>query len=138
MSSSQHQTKSMIASGATAGVEFAAFWVCALTWGGAALAAARWGIGAAGAALGFALNRRFAFGERAEPKRAQGARYAVVSLTAVTLATGLFAVLGRAVSLDPRWLHAVSTLLVWRGYTFPLMRRWVFREAAPGWGATCR
>ncbi|MCA9546866.1 MAG: hypothetical protein KC613_20815, partial [Myxococcales bacterium] len=69
-----------------------------------------------------------AFEPTAEPKRTQGARYLATSISAATLATGLFAVGMRGGLLDARLLHVGSTLLVWRGYTFPLMRRWVFRS----------
>ena len=126
------RTKSMLASGATAGAELAVFAAVATTAAGPALAFARWLIGVAGAGLGFALNRRYAVEPTDEPKRRQGARYLACSVSAATLATGLFAVVMRGGGLDPRLVHVGSTLLVWRGYTFPVMKRWVFRRGATG------
>jgi putative flippase GtrA len=95
---------------------------------GWALLLARWACGAIGAACNFALNRAWAFRAGGERIGRQAPRYALTALAAVSLATAIFALLRAASSWDPRLLHLGSLGLVWLAFTFPMMRRWVFRR----------
>lgn len=120
--------RSLAVSAATTALDWTLFCLAAL-WatGAGALLLARWMSGAVGATANYALNRRWAFRARGEPKATQALRYAVTALTAVTLATLLFGVLHAATGASPRLLHPVSLAGVWLVFTFPLLSRWVFR-----------
>ena len=105
------------------------FAVCTLMFaGGAALLAARWFCGAAGAAANFSLNRSWAFNSTSDDRSllGQAGRYALTSLVAISLATVVWWLLRLTTGWDPRILHLVSLGLIWLGFTFPVMRRWVF------------
>ena len=94
--------------------------------GSGAMLAARWWCGAIGAVANFVLNRKWAFDAGDRPVWAQAGRYALTSLIAVTLATGVWWLMRAGTGWDPRLLHALSLGLIWLGFTFPVMRRWVF------------
>ena len=121
------RTRSMITSGSTAGAELLVFLMASTVLNGAALAAARWLIGASGSGVNFAVSRRWAFAPTGARKRAQGARWALISLSAVSLATLLWWSVVHWAGVDARVAHVGSVLGVWLFYTYPLMRRWVFK-----------
>jgi len=96
---------------------------------GSALTWVRWLSGAAGAVCNFLLNRVWAFSAIRERPTRQALRYGLTALCAVSLATVLFALLRLLTPWDPRLLHLLSLGLVWVGFTFPMLRSWVFRRA---------
>ncbi len=121
--------RSLAVSLVTTLIDFGLFSLCALVALGSALTWARWLSGAVGAVCNFALNRGWAFHshDRAAP---QALRYGLTALAAVSAATLLFAGLRLATPWDPRLLHLLSLGLVWVGFTFPMLRAWVFRRPA--------
>lgn len=119
--------KSVLVSVLTGSGELAVFSVCSFVLVGPALLAARWLVGATGASVNFVFNRRWAFEATHERKRAQSARFAVTALLAVSLGTTLFWAAGVLTHADPRALHGLSMGTVWVAFTYPMMKRWVFR-----------
>ena len=104
------------------------FALCTLFFaGGAALLLARWLCGAVGAVANFSLNRAWAFDARGAGVLRQAGRYALTSLLAISLATAVWWLLRLTTGWDPRALHLLSLGLIWLGFTFPMMKRWVFR-----------
>ena len=101
---------------------------------GPALLIARWFCGAIGAVANFTANRLWAFSDSGKKQQAgqQLGRYALVAVSAVSLATAIWWILGRLTGGDPRLLHVISMALVWLGFTFPLLRRWVFSASRRG------
>jgi len=128
---SRGRLRSLAVSLATTGLDLGLFTVCSLVLvGGTTLATARWICGAIGAVCNFALNRAWAFGRGREGPWIQLCRYAAVAATAVSLATALWWALFVLTGWDPRLLHVLSLGLVWLGFTFPMLRGWVFRSRA--------
>ncbi len=123
--------KSAMASVMTGSIELIIFFAASFTIAGRALIAARWLIGATGALANYGVNRRWAFANRDAPKREQGLRYGLTAFGAVCIGTALFAVLC-AFEVDARLAHVVSMSLVWLGFTYPTMKRWVFAEPLSG------
>lgn len=107
-------------------VDFGLFALCTLILIGSALTWARWLSGAIGAVCNFLLNRSWAFAARSDRLSHQALRYGLTALVAVSAATLLFAVLRLLTPWDPRVLHLLSLGLVWVGFTFPMLRGWVF------------
>ena len=127
---SRGRLRSLAVSLVTTGLDLGLFTLCTLMLvGGTTLAVARWSCGALGAVCNFALNRAWAFEQRDKPWR-QLARYAVVAVSAISLATAVWWTLFVSTGWDPRVLHVVSLALVWLGFTFPMLRDWVFRQRA--------
>lgn len=120
--------RSLAVSLATTALDAGLFALGTLLLAGPALVAARWASGAVGAAANFALNRSWAFRGPGGHTIRQAARYAAVAVAAVSLATLLWWGLHAATGRDPRLLHLVSLAAVWLVFTFPMLRRWVFRE----------
>ncbi len=120
------RTRSLCGSLATGSLELALFAACTLVLPAKRLVVARWAVGAFGSSLNYVVNRRWAFGRRDDRKRAQGVRFALTTLTSITLATAAWARIA-GTGLDPRLAHVLSVALVWPLFTFPMMRRWVFR-----------
>ncbi len=115
---------------ATTVLDAGLFALCTLFFaGGIALLVARWLCGAVGAAANFSLNRAWAFETRGRGLLGQAGRYALTSLVAISLATLCWWLLRLATGWDPRALHLLSLGLIWLGFTFPVMRRWVFRTS---------
>jgi putative flippase GtrA len=111
----------------TSGLEIALFFLSTvLLAGGTALLAARWICGSLGAVMNFTLNRLWAFQTAGGSVQGQAARYAVTAISAVTLATVVFGIFYAVTGLDPRILHLFSMAVVWTGFTFPMLRHWVF------------
>ncbi len=111
----------------TTALDAGLFALCLLTLAGRTLLVARWVCGAVGAVANFALNRGWTFDAgRAGTGRRQLCRYALTAAAAVTLATAIWWLLGLCCGWDPRLLHLLSMALVWVGFTYPLLRRWVF------------
>jgi putative flippase GtrA len=130
---SRGRIRSLAVSLTTTGLDLGKFTLCTLVLvGGTTLAAARWICGAIGALCNFVLNRSFAFGARRGRAWHQGARYTAVAASAVSLATALWWALFVLTGWDPRLLHVLSLALVWLGFTFPLLRDWVFRPRPAG------
>jgi putative flippase GtrA len=124
--------RSLSVSLASTAVDAGLFCLCTLLLaGGTALLIARWVCGAFGAVSNFVLNRCWAFRERRANLWRQAGRYALTALLAVSLASGVWWLLRLATGWDPRLLHLGSLALVWLSFTFPLMRRWVFRSVTP-------
>jgi putative flippase GtrA len=92
---------------------------------GTLLLLARFFCGALGALSNFLLNRRLAFRSEGSPLEELG-KYAIVAASAVTLATLLWWILDRQTAIDPRVLHPLSAALVWLGFTYPMLKKWVF------------
>lgn len=125
---SRGRLRSLAVSLVTTGLDLGLFTLCTLMLvGGTTLASARWLCGAVGALCNFALNRAWAFGRGREGARIQLCRYGAVALTAVSLATAVWWALSSLTGWDPRLLHVLSLGLVWLGFTFPMLRDWVFR-----------
>ncbi len=121
------RVRSLAVSLASTVLDAGLFAVCTLFWaGGVALLIARWVCGALGAAGNFSLNRAWAFGARRQGLFSQAARYTLTAVISVSLATGLWWLLVRLTGWDPRLIHLLSLGLVWLGFTFPLLRSWVF------------
>jgi putative flippase GtrA len=130
MTAAATRWRSLSVSLATTALDAGLFALCTLVLVGPLLVLARWLCGALGAASNFLLNRVWAFGARRGRLWAQGLRYAATALVAVTLATALWWLLLQLTGWDPRLLHPLSLALVWLGFTFPTLRRWVFRRQA--------
>jgi putative flippase GtrA len=113
-------------------IDFGLFALCTLILIGSALTWARWLSGAVGAVCNFLLNRSWAFAARGERLAHQAARYGVTALIAVSAATLVFAALRLFTPWDARLLHLLSLGLVWLGFTFPMLRGWVFRRSEAG------
>ncbi|MBI5500266.1 MAG: GtrA family protein [Deltaproteobacteria bacterium] len=118
--------RSLLVSVATTALDAGLFALATLFLAGPALAAARWTSGAIGAIANFALNRRWAFRTRDQAALPQLGRYAVAASAAVTLATLVWWSLHAATGWDPRLLQLASMAIVWLGFTWPVLRRWVF------------
>jgi putative flippase GtrA len=126
---SHTRLRSLGVSLATTALDAGLFALCTLFFaGGAALLAARWLCGALGAVANFSLNRAWAF-HTTGGVLGQAGRYALTSLAAITLATLVWWLLRLATGWDPRALHLLSLGLIWLGFTFPVMRRWVFARS---------
>jgi putative flippase GtrA len=111
-------------------LDFGLFALCTfLTAGLTALAVARWVTGALGAGCNFALNRAWAFKSTDSGVWGQAWRYALAAVSAVSIATLLWIFIHSATGWDPRLVHLVSMALVWLGFTYPLLRGWVFAKA---------
>ena len=124
--------RSLAVSLVTTLIDLGLFTLCKLIVIGSALTWVRWLSGAVGAVCNFLLNRRWAFGALEGRATRQAVRYGLTALCAVSLATAIFA-LGRLLTpWDPRLLHLLSLGLVWLGFTFPMLRGWVFRRRAVG------
>ncbi len=102
------------------------FALCTLSLAGPLLLMARWTCGAIGAVSNFLLNRNWAFSSAGQDAWRQVARYTVTAVAAVTLAALLWWLLRLVTGWDARLLHLLSLALVWLGFTFPMLRRWVF------------
>ena len=114
---------------ASAGLDAGLFAICTLVWtGGLALVIARWVCAALSAVGNFAANRRFAFKARG-PLVSQLTRYVLAAAAGISLTTATWWAMASATGWDPRLVHLLSLVLVWAGFTFPILRRWVF--AAP-------
>jgi putative flippase GtrA len=131
--------RSLAASLVTTALDAGLFALATLFLAGPPLTAARWGTGALGAVANFLLNRRWAFRVRGQAALPQAGRYALTALAAVSLATAIWWMLSAATGRDPRLLHLASLGVVWLGFTFPVLRAWVFvvprstsSAAAPG------
>ena len=121
------RTRSLGVSLVTTALDAGLFALCTVFFaGGVALLAARWLCGALGAVANFSLNRAWAFHSGGGSVLGQAGRYALTSLVAITLATVVWWLLRLATGWDPRALHLLSLGLIWLGFTFPVMRRWVF------------
>ena len=73
------------------------------------------------------FHRRRAFEATHERKRAQSVRFALTALLAVTLGTSSFWLTELFTDLDARVLHGSKMGTVWIAFTYPMMKRWVFR-----------
>lgn len=125
------RARALLVSVATTVLDAGLFALCTVLLAGALpLLLARWCCGAAGAVANFSLNRSWTFQARDRAVLGQAARYALTSLAAITLATVAWWLLRLATGWDPRLLHLLSLGLIWLVFTFPVMRRWVFRPAA--------
>ena len=114
---------------ASAGLDAGLFALCTLVWtGGQALVLARWICAALSAVGNFAGNRSFAFGS-AQPLGRQLGRYGLAALVGISLTTATWWALATSTGWDPRLTHLISLILVWAGFTFPVLRRWVFPAA---------
>ena len=122
--------RSLLVSVATTVLDAGLFALATPLLAGPALTAARWGSGAIGAVANFALHRRWAFRARGEPALPQLGRYAAAAGAAVPLATLVWWLLLAATGWDPRLLQLASMALVWLGFTFPILHRWVFAPHA--------
>ena len=112
-------------------LDFGLFALCTfLTAGLTALAVARWVTGALGALCNFALNRVWAFKSTGGSLIGQAWRYALAAVSAVSLATLLWVLIHSLTGWDPRLVHLVSMALVWLGFTYPLLRGWVFANGS--------
>lgn len=132
------RTRSALGSLLTAGCELVVFAACAAALGAKGLLAARWLVGASGSTASFFVNRRWAFGDRSTPKRAQGPRFALITVAGVSLGTALWALLVHGTPLDPRLAQVLSMVGVWALFTFPMMKRWVFHpDRAPTGSTEC-
>ncbi len=128
--------RSVSVSVASTTLDFGIFALASFFVIGPALVLARWLAGAVGAVANFTLNRRWAFasgrpGERRtrSPLGAEAGRYTLLALGSITLATSIWWFLSRLTPLNPRVLHPISMALVWILFSYPLLRRWVFRDA---------
>lgn len=126
--------RSLVVSGFTTALELSLFGL-GFAFGAAAggrLVLLRWGAGLVGAVANFALNRNLVFAPASKvgtkTRHSSAIRYAVTALTAVTLSTILWETLVALTRLDVRLLHPVSMAVVWLIFTFPTMKRWVFRR----------
>jgi putative flippase GtrA len=121
--------RSLATSIGTSALDLGLFVCFSLFFSGPLLIAARWFSGATGAAANFAINRRWAFASAAyvNGKSGQLARYGIVAIGAVTLATLVFGLLRLLTPFDSRLAHLASLALVWLFFSYPLLRRWVFR-----------
>ncbi len=111
-------------------LDFGLFALCTFLLAGfTALAAARWITGALGALCNFALNRAWAFRSTNSSILAQAWRYTLAAVGAVSMATLLWVLIHSFTGWDPRLVHLVSMALVWLGFTYPLLRGWVFAKS---------
>ncbi|MFC1654443.1 GtrA family protein [Myxococcota bacterium] len=121
--------RSLAVSLASTALDFGLFALCTfLVAGFTALAAARWITGALGAGCNFALNRAWAFRSTDTNVFGQAWRYALAAASAVSMATILWVLIHSSTGWDPRLVHLVSMALVWLGFTYPLLRGWVFAK----------
>lgn len=124
--------KSALVNATTAGAQMLCFAACAVVIVGPGLVGVRWLLAAATAVARFFLNRHWAFAARDERKRAQGLRFALMSLASISLGTLAFAALLWLVPGDEGALGAVAVQLVsmsavWLCFTGPATVGWVFR-----------
>ena len=121
------RVRSLAVSLASTALDFGLFALCTVMLAGfTALAAARWITGALGAGANFALNRVWAFKSTDAGVFSQAWRYALAAVSAVSLATLLWVLIHTLTGWDPRLVHLLSMALVWLGFTYPLLRGWVF------------
>ncbi len=124
-----HRIRSLAVSLASTALDVGLFALCTFLLAGfTALAAARWITGALGASCNFALNRVWAFRSTGTSAVNQAWRYALAAACAVTIATALWILIHSLTGWDPRLVHLLSMALVWLGFTYPLLRGWVFAE----------
>jgi putative flippase GtrA len=122
------RVRSLLVSLLTTAIEVTLFAVCTFLWfGSTTLVVARWLCGTLGAGCNFILNRAWAFRDDRSCVARQMGRYAVAALVAVSLATFLWWSLFRLTGWDPRLVHVLSMAMVWLGFTYPMLRGWVFR-----------
>jgi putative flippase GtrA len=122
--------RSLLVGLGSAALDAGLFGLCTLIWaGGVALLVARWLCAAASALLNFTGNRRWVFARRGGRFDRQLARYSLAALAGISLATLVWWALVGWTAWDPRLLHLISLSLVWLGFTFPVLRGWVFRTA---------
>lgn len=122
--------RSLAASLLSTGLDFGLFALCTFLLAGfTALAAARWITGALGALCNFALNRVWAFKSTGGSVFGQAWRYTLAAVSAVSMATLLWVLIHSLTGWDPRLVHLFSMALVWLGFTYPLLRGWVFAKA---------
>lgn len=125
--------RSLLVGLGSAGVDVGLFALCSLIWaGGLALLLARWSCGALSALFNFSANRWWAFACRGNRLHRQLVRYSLAAGAGVSLTTGLWWVLWSLTGWDPRLVHLVSLALVWLGFSYPVLRGWVFRPAETG------
>lgn len=122
------RSRSLAVSLATTAVDAGLFALCTLALASSALLWARWLCGAIGAVCNFALNRVWAFRSRHDAAWGQLWKYGVTAAMSVTLATLVWWGLRFLTGWDPRVLHLMSLGLVWLVVSYPLLRRWVFRQ----------
>ena len=126
---SSTRIRSLAVSLASTALDVGLFALCTFLLAGfTALAAARWITGALGAGCNFALNRVWAFKSTETNAFSQAWRYALAAASAVSIATILWVLIQSSTGWDPRLVHLVSMALVWVGFTYPLLRGWVFAE----------
>lgn len=107
-------------------VDFALFSACTLVLTGGPLLATRWLCAAVGGVLQFWLNRRWAFCAQDDRCQPQLAKFALTASVSITLSTLVWWVLCRTTGWDPRLMHLLAPAVVWIGFTFPVLRGWVF------------
>jgi putative flippase GtrA len=116
---------------ASAGLDAGLFALCTLLWAGTApLLLARASCAALSAVGNYTANRCWAF-RSAGPVGGELVRYALAALAGISLTTACWWALSAVTGWDPRLTHALGLGLVWLGFTFPVLRRWVF-EPQPG------
>jgi putative flippase GtrA len=124
------RVRSLATSLISTALDFGLFALCTFLLAGfTALAVARWITGALGAGCNFALNRAWAFKSTDGSMFGQAWRYALAAVSAVSMATLLWVLIHTLTGWDPRLVHLVSMALVWLGFTYPLLRGWVFAKA---------
>lgn len=123
---SPQRLRSLFASLLSTALDAGVFAIASLALVGSSLVAARWSAGALGAMANFGINRCWAFRHVEGSWGRQAIRYGATAALAVSLATFLWWVLAQSTPLDVRLLHLVSLAAVWLGFTFPVLRRWVF------------
>ena len=119
--------KSIAVSLFTAGLELLALKACTVALMGPILLVMRWLVGAVGASLNYLLNRRWAFRARHESSTTQGARYAIIAVSGVTLGTITWWFALKMTTLSSPGAHVLSMVAVWLLFSYPMFKHWVFR-----------